>query len=57
MKALSKDPANRYPDVMAFTNAFQAAVASPADAKDGPAAQETEETGILGRMRGMFRGK
>jgi serine/threonine-protein kinase len=56
MKALSKDPANRYPDVMGFTTAFEHAVASPVDAK-GPVSQDTEETGILGRMRGIFRGK
>jgi serine/threonine protein kinase len=52
MKALSKDPGNRYPDVMAFARAFAEAV-ELGDSK--AAAQETEETGILARMRGILR--
>lgn len=53
MKALSKDPLTRYPDVMAFTRAFQDAVTSPAPSKLSP--QEMEETGILAKMRGILR--
>ena len=55
MKALSKEPANRYPDVMAFTKAFEEAVSSPSDAKTG--GQDADDTGILARMRGMLRGR
>ena len=55
MKALSKEPSSRYPDVMAFTQAFQDAVANPdSAAKESPAAQ-TEETGIFAKMRGILR--
>lgn len=52
MKALSKDPGSRYPDVMAFARAFAEAV-ELGDSK--VAVQETEETGILARMRGILR--
>ena len=52
MKALSKDPGSRYPDVMAFARAFAEAV----ELGDSRAAgQEPEETGILARMRGILR--
>ena len=54
MKALSKEPGNRYPDVMAFTRAFEEAVASPDSMKEEPPAQ-TEEAGIFARMRGILR--
>lgn len=53
MKALSKDPASRYQDVLGFTTAFQDAVSSSAsDKEDSPA---DEETGIFAKMRGMLR--
>lgn len=54
MKALSKEPGNRYPDVMAFTRAFEEAVASPNGTKEEPQSQ-TEEAGIFARMRGILR--
>jgi serine/threonine-protein kinase len=54
MKALSKDPANRDPDVLAFSNAFQQAATSPVDAEPAPKAGGEETGGILGRMRGIF---
>lgn len=54
MKALSKEPGNRYPDVMAFTRAFEEAVASPNSTKEEPQAQ-TEEAGLFARMRGILR--
>jgi serine/threonine-protein kinase len=54
MKALSKEPGNRYPDVMAFTRAFEDAVASPNSTKEEPPAQ-TEDAGIFARMRGILR--
>jgi len=57
MKALSKDPTSRYPDVMAFTTAFQESVSSPSGGTTTAASsQETEEAGgILARMRGILR--
>ena len=53
MKALSKEPASRYPDVMAFTTAFQQAVSTPAAAEPKPTS--IDDTGILARMRGILR--
>ncbi len=56
MKALSKEPSNRYPDVMAFTKAFQDAVSNPASG--APAAKEQaqqEESGIFSRWRGILK--
>jgi len=53
MKALSKDPGSRYPDVLAFTTAFEDAVGSPALAEQG--LLEIGETGILAKMRGILR--
>jgi serine/threonine-protein kinase len=55
MKALSKEPANRYPDVLAFVNAFQQAVSSGGVTKPQAAATTTEDAGVLSRMRGIFR--
>ena len=52
MKALSKDPGSRYHDVMAFARAFQESVDRP-DASGSP--DESEETGLLARMRGILR--
>lgn len=54
MKALSKDPANRFPDVMGFIHAFEKSVSSSSltEKKETPAA---DETGILARMRGILR--
>jgi serine/threonine-protein kinase len=54
MKALSKEPASRYPDVLSFVNAFQHAV-STGDTKPEPPAGSGEDAGVLSRMRGMFR--
>jgi serine/threonine-protein kinase len=53
MKALSKDPASRYPDVVTFAKAFQDAV----DGTNSPAggSQEAESAGILARVRGILR--
>jgi len=56
MKALSKEPASRYPDVLAFVNAFQQAVSSGGDAKPQPVTPaQTEDAGVLSRMKGIFR--
>lgn len=53
MKALSKEPANRYPDVMAFTTAFREAISSPAMEQAEPAG--AKGGGMLARMRGILR--
>ena len=53
MKALSKEPANRYPDVMAFASAFQEASASTEVA--APEVPAPDETGIFAKMRGILR--
>ena len=52
MKALAKDPANRYPDVMAFTKAFHDAATD--DVPAAGSAPEGEESGLFAKMRGMF---
>jgi serine/threonine protein kinase len=54
MKALSKEPANRYPDVLAFVTAFQQA-ATTGDVKPLASTAQTEDPGVLSRMRGIFR--
>ncbi len=56
MKALAKEPANRYPDVLAFVNAFQQAVTTGGDVKPKVSATtQVEDAGVLSRMRGIFR--
>lgn len=57
MKALTKEPSNRYADVMAFATAFQDAVAAPAEAAGTPEDATGGDTGILARMRGILRGR
>jgi eukaryotic-like serine/threonine-protein kinase len=54
MKALSKEPANRYPDVLAFSNAFEQA-ATGANLKAPVPAHQSDDAGVLSRMRGIFR--
>jgi len=55
MRALSKQPASRFPDVMAFTKAFQDAVAGTTTVS-APAGEPNENTsGILSRVRGILR--
>ena len=44
MRALSKQPTERYPDVLAFAAALRDALA-----------EEPEEEGFVGRIRGLFR--
>ena len=55
MKALSKEPANRYADVMAFTQAFEGAVSNPASPASKSEAQQADETGIFARVRGILK--
>jgi len=54
MKALSKDPGSRYPDVMAFARAFQGAVGGPSGGQDTPAPSD-DDTGLFARVRGILR--
>lgn len=56
MRALSKEPASRYPDVMAFTTAFQGAIAASPEPSQAENPQDGE-AGILARMRGILRGR
>lgn len=49
MKALERAPKSRYPDVLAFSTALQAALIAP-DALGGP-----DGGGFFGKMRGLFR--
>jgi serine/threonine protein kinase len=55
MRALSKQPSNRFPDVMAFTKAFQDSIS--AITPDTTSTAEDPETGssILARVRGILR--
>ena len=56
MRALSKQPASRFPDVMAFTKAFQDAVAGATTPPPPPAGEaEGNPSGILSRVRGILR--
>ena len=55
MRALSKQPASRFPDVLAFTKAFQNAVAGTTAAPASPAEDEDASGGILARVRGILR--
>ena len=49
MRALSKNPKDRYPDVLEFAKALAAALA--AGAGDAP------DSGFMSKMKGLFRGK
>lgn len=52
MKALSKEPAHRFADVMKFANAFEQAVSSSTQTRL-PAPEE--DKGILAKMKGILR--
>jgi serine/threonine protein kinase len=54
MKALSKDPANRYTEVMDFSNAFENAVINP-EPTASEESQPAEESGLFAKMRGILR--
>lgn len=53
MRALSKQPGSRYPDVMSFTKAFQESISATATAAQPES--EDQEGGILARVRGILR--
>jgi len=55
MRALSKQPASRFPDVLAFTKAFQSAVSGTTPAPATPAEEGDTASGILARVRGILR--
>ncbi len=54
MRALSKQPASRYPDVMMFTKAFQESVSGKAPGP-APEAESPGGGGLLSRVRGILR--
>lgn len=54
MKALSKDPANRYAEVMDFSKAFENAVTNP-EPMASEESQPAEESGLFAKMRGILR--
>jgi serine/threonine-protein kinase len=55
MRALSKQPASRFPDVMAFTKAFQDAVAGTGPVAATKPEEDNTGGGILARVRGILR--
>lgn len=55
MRALSKQPASRFPDVLAFTKAFQGAVSGTTPTPTAPAEEGDASGGILARVRGILR--
>jgi len=55
MKALSKEPSSRYPDVMAFTRAFQEAASNPDSPSKPEPSPAGEESGLFAKMRGILR--
>lgn len=55
MRALSKQPVSRFPGVMAFTKAFQAAVSGGTAASIAPTDDDDTNAGILARVRGILR--
>ncbi len=55
MRALSKQPASRFPDVMAFTKSFQDAVTGTTAAPAAAGEPESNTSGILSRVRGILR--
>jgi eukaryotic-like serine/threonine-protein kinase len=55
MRALSKQPASRFPDVLAFTKAFHGAVSGTTPAPNAPAEEGDASGGILARVRGILR--
>jgi serine/threonine-protein kinase len=66
MKALSKQPSERYPTVKDFSDAFASAAQTTAMASTGPAAAAStsaaatevegeDKGGLFGKMKGLFR--
>ncbi len=55
MRALSKQPASRFPDVMAFAKAFQDAVAGTTAPPPPTGEADANTSGILSRVRGILR--
>jgi serine/threonine-protein kinase len=52
MRALAKQPGDRYPDVMAFASALRAALLAP----PAPASAHPDDggSGLLSKMKGLF---
>jgi serine/threonine-protein kinase len=51
MRALSREPSERYPDVLAFARELQHALLNP----EASAVPAPPEEGLFSRMRGLFR--
>lgn len=55
MRALSKQPSSRFPDVMAFTKAFQNSISSNSSEPTPVTEDPDSGGGILSRVRGILR--
>jgi serine/threonine-protein kinase len=55
MRALSKQPASRFQDVMAFTKAFQDAASGTTPPPATRSEEEDDSGSILSRFRGILR--
>ncbi len=55
MRALSKQPSSRFPDVMVFTRAFQDSISGTDTVASSTEANQETEGGILARVRGILR--
>lgn len=55
MRALSKQPSSRFPDVMAFTKAFQDSISGTDTTTSSTEENHETEGGILARVRGILR--
>ena len=55
MRALSKQPSSRFPDVMAFTKAFQNSISATSPHPIPTTEDQESGNGILARVRGILR--
>jgi Serine/threonine protein kinase len=55
MRALSKQPSSRFPDVMAFTKAFQNSISATSPHAIPITEDQESGSGILARVRGILR--
>jgi serine/threonine-protein kinase len=51
MRALSREPSERYPDVLAFARELHYALLNP----EAPSTAPPQEEGLLSRVKGLFR--
>ncbi len=55
MRALARQPAERYSDVVAFTGALAGAIREPSPADTSAPAADAPEGGLFSKVRGLFR--